>query len=81
MNIEDVLKGREDIMKFNAAEAPYILKRNGISFESKNDCIHIVLSHNDNIVDLCPSTGLWIVRNDGSREYGIHNLIKFLKGD
>lgn len=86
MNIEDVLKDRKDIKKINADKAPHILKRHGISFEVKNHSIYkilnlLIINHNDEFIYLWPATGLWIVKKDNSRGYGIYNLIKFIKGD
>jgi phage host-nuclease inhibitor protein Gam len=52
---------------------------NGIEFHVKNNGAHLIVNHNNKIVDFWPGTGKWIVRNSSIKRKGIINLINFLK--
>jgi len=53
----------------------------GIAFESKNNGVHLVIKHNNKVVDFWPSTGRFICRSGKMDDYdsrGINRLVKYL---
>ena len=49
----------------------------GYDVNIRNNGVHLIVKHNDKIVDFWPSTGKFIVRN-GCTSRGVKNLIKEL---
>lgn len=49
----------------------------GVTFESKNNGIHLIVNSKNGIIDFYPTTGLWIVRN-GKRGRGVKNMVNFM---
>ncbi len=54
------------------------LEELGVSFEKKNGGVHLVITHNDKIVDFWPSTGKFKFRNKKKYCRGLKKLIKEL---
>ena len=54
-----------------------LLINKGILFESKNNGLHLVITHKEETIDFWPSTGLFWVRKC-KQGRGIKNLIKLL---
>ena len=57
------------------------LRALGIQFESKNNGVHLVIRHNNKVVDFWPSTGRFICRSGKMNDYdirGINRLVKYL---
>ena len=50
----------------------------GVAFLSKNGGAHLVVSHDDEVVDFWPGTGKFIPRNGGKPGRGVFNLLKRL---
>jgi hypothetical protein len=53
------------------------LRLAGIKFESKNFGNHLIVHHDNMVVDFWPSTGKWIVRA-GRKGRGIRKLLELL---
>lgn len=70
---EESAKRREE----NKNNSASILTASGVSFESKNDGVHLIVKHNSTVVDFWPSTGKWIVRK-GKSGRGVFQLLKHL---
>lgn len=62
----------------NRESAQQILTRAEVSFESKNDGAHLIVTHGGKTVDFWPGTGLWQVRPRGKQGRGVFNLLKYL---
>lgn len=62
----------------NMEQSTLLLDRLGIDYESKNNGIHLIVSHDTKIVDFYPSTGKWIVRKVGKSDRGVMNLLRYL---
>ena len=54
------------------------LKELGVSFEKKNGGVHLIVSHNNYVVDFWPSTGKFKFRNKSNYGRGLLSLIKQL---
>ena len=54
------------------------LKQLGIEFESCNDGVHLIVSHNGKVADFWPSTGKYKLRDQSEYKRGIKKLIKDL---
>jgi hypothetical protein len=52
----------------------------GIGFTTHNDGLHLVVDHNEKIVDFWPTTGRWIARK-GRKGWGVKGLIEYLDGE
>lgn len=60
--------------------SPEMLRVAGIAFEAKNAGAHLIVSHNGQIVDFWPGTGLWRTRPHDKREHrGVRGLIAHLR--
>lgn len=63
----------------NRNSSPAILKAEGISFEEKNNGVHLVVKHNGHTVDFWPGTGKWIKRGTNNvKGRGVRKLIEHL---
>jgi len=58
-----------------------MLGKNGINYVSKNDGVHLIVSHKGRIADFWPSTGKFNIRGDSRYFRGVRLLIKILRGD
>jgi len=70
-------KKRDDNTKWSTTH----LGNLGIHFESKNNGVHLVIRHNNKVVDFWPSTGRFICRSgkmDDIDSRGINRLVKYL---
>ncbi|HEJ4320006.1 hypothetical protein PIGHUM_04436 [Pigmentiphaga humi] len=64
----------------NRESSSRLLTEAGISFESKNEGSHLIVSGQGAVVDFWPGTGLWIVRGSKERRRGVRQLITRLGG-
>jgi hypothetical protein len=51
----------------------------GIGFTTHNNGLHLIVDHNEKVVDFWPTTGRWIARG-GKEGWGVKGLIEFLEG-
>jgi hypothetical protein len=58
-----------------------MLGKNGINYESKNDGVHLVVSHKGRVADFWPTTGKFNIRGDKRYFRGVRLLIKIMRGD
>jgi hypothetical protein len=63
----------------NLAASTAMLTGAGLSFQSNNGGIHLVLLKNEQFIDFWPSTGLWWIRGTSNKRRGIQKLIKYMK--
>jgi hypothetical protein len=56
-----------------------ILTHVGISYESKNQGAHLILSAGDKVINFWPGTGLWVIRGSKKQHRGIRHLIAHVK--
>ena len=59
----------------NRASSAERLAAAGVSFESKNDGAHLIVTAGVKRIDFWPGTGLWIVRGESKRRYGVDALL------
>ena len=71
----EMKKAKKEANKVSSTD---LLTENGIEFEVKNGGSHLIVNHNDKIIDFWPSTGKWTIRPSGSCRRGIFRLIKEL---
>ena len=69
-------KYRQEKRSNNRDNSAELLKSAGISFESKNVGVHLVVNANGHTFDFWPGTGLWIMRGSTQRHRGVFSLIK-----
>jgi hypothetical protein len=75
----DIMKQRSKNKKLsNLESSTAMLIEKGILFESKNNGVHLIVSHNGITADFWPSTGKFSLR-DGMYSRGIKNLIRLLE--
>jgi hypothetical protein len=55
------------------------LTKKEINFESKNDGIHLIVTHNGKVVDFWPSTGKWKDRKKERYSRGVRKLVNYLE--
>lgn len=72
------LDGMGHIRRANNRESsPRILAERGISFESKNEGAHLIVTIGGMVVDFWPGTGKFITRGPKSKTgRGVFNLLK-----
>ena len=60
-----------------------IFETNNISYLLNNNGYHLIVNHNDMVIDYWPTTGKFSIRGSGIYHRGINNLMKQLsaKGD
>lgn len=75
----DVKEARQRKRADNRAGSAELLTEAGIAFEDKNMGAHLIVNTRSGAIDFWPSTGLWIVRGQSRRSYGVRNLIKHCK--
>ena len=76
----DVKAAQKEKRAQNLAQSTELLKEHGVSFESKNFGVHLVVNGGTHgPIDFWPSTGLWIVRSSGKRTRGVKRLLKFIE--
>ncbi len=63
----------------NTESSTDLLRRNRVTFQSRNAGAHLVVWAGNWDVDFWPSTGLWIVRATKKRNRGVKKLIEFVK--
>ena len=63
---------------YNREQGPLILKQHGITFESKNDGAHLVVTHNGHVVSYWPGTGKYLFRGADRKGRGVFNLLRSL---
>lgn len=73
----DIKQARQAKIAINRELSAQILADEGILFESKNLGAHLIVKHNNKIVDFWPGTGRWIDR-DRKHGFGIRNLLAHL---
>ncbi len=64
----------------NRTQSTRLLTDKGIRFNSSNAGAHLIVTHNDTVVDFWPGTGKWIIRGSGEYCRGVFNLLKAIKG-
>lgn len=62
----------------NLERSTTLLNAKGIEFESKNNGIHLIVRHGEQVFDFYPSTGLFINRVDKKQGRGVFQFIKLL---
>lgn len=62
----------------NQENSTAILRATGVKFEQKNNGVHLIVKHNDKVVDFWPSTGRFICRSRKKDDFGVFNLLKYL---
>lgn len=62
----------------NRKRGAELLEAEGVRFTSKNGGAHLIVLGRECLIDFWPGTGRWISR-DGTRGFGVHNLIKQVK--
>lgn len=65
----------------NRELSPQILDAHGVSYVSKNDGAHLIVSHGELVIDFWPGTGKWVVRRKGMRGRGVRPLLDTLALD
>jgi len=63
--------------RYKKANPENQLKICNIDYETRNNGYHLIVTHNDMVVDFWPTTGRWISRT-GKRGGGVKRLIGFL---
>lgn len=61
----------------NRESSAKLLQDAGIPFERKNGGAHLIVAGR---YDFWPGTGVWIVREDGTKSRGVRKLIARVKG-
>lgn len=63
----------------NRRASAALLSGFGIAFDSNNDGAHLIVRHNNRVVDFFPTTGYWADRSTSSdRQRGVFELIAYL---
>ena len=62
----------------NKEQSIRLLIERKVYFESRNNEVHLIVRHNDFVVDFWPSTGKFIFRNAQINGRGVFNLLKYL---
>jgi hypothetical protein len=70
-------KHRQEERAANRASSAAMLTDASINFESKNDGAHLIVKHNDHVVDFWPGTGRWKFRS-GRKGRGVLALLQVL---
>jgi len=55
-----------------------LLEKHSITFESKNDGAHLIVTHNKHVIDFWPGTGKFIPRGTTKTGRGVFNLLNYL---
>lgn len=66
----------------NRVQSADLLMEAGISFETRNQGAHLIVSSPAGLIDFWPGTGLWIPRNDSKRRgRGVDRLVAKIMRD
>lgn len=63
----------------NRLEAPELLRAAGITFESRDRGVRLLIKLENTHIDFWPGAGLWIVHGQPIRQRGIDRLIRYIK--
>lgn len=63
----------------NTVHSTALLTGAGVIFDRHNGGAHLVVMAGPHTVDFWPSTGLWIVRKQGTKRRGVRKLIAFVE--
>lgn len=58
-DFRELRKWQKQKRQSNLLNSTEILKSHNINFEQKNWGVHLIIRHNDKVLDFYPSTGLW----------------------
>ena len=72
-------KDNQEKREQNRENSTDLLIQTGISFKEHNYGLHLVIQHNEDIIDFYPSTGLWIIRKKNYQRRGVKKLLKYLQ--
>jgi hypothetical protein len=72
----DVKAARQAKRADNRKSSAELLREAGITFEAKNGDAHLIVRALGKTVDFWPGTGLWIVRGQKHRSYGVRKFIQ-----
>lgn len=59
----------------NRESSAALLAERGVAFESKNNGVHLIVTHGEKVADFWPGTGKYIVRG-GRQGRGVFNMLK-----
>lgn len=72
-------KDKQTKRQQNKDDSTFLLNQADVSYTEHNDVLHLIIQHNEDIIDFYPSTGLWIVRKKNYQRRGIGKLLKYLQ--
>lgn len=75
----DLKQVRQKKRAGNRDQSAAVLSRAGIVFEEKNIGAHLIVFGGETTIDFWPGTGLWIVRGENQRRYGVRKLVQFVE--
>lgn len=75
----EIKEARQKKRADNRQSSAELLRSAGIAFEAKNIDAHLIVSGAGRVVDFWPGTGLWMVRGQPTRRYGVRGLISFCR--
>lgn len=62
----------------NIKSSTDLLMTRGMTFVKRNDGVHLVICHEDLVIDFWPSTGRWQVRKSPKEGRGVFKLLRYL---
>lgn len=68
---------RQEKRASNRKSSRELMHEAGLQFEARNGDAHLIVKAADVMIDFWPGTGLWIVRGQPTRRYGVRGLIQF----
>lgn len=74
----DVRSIKQQKRESNRTHGAELLKLYGIAFTEKNDGAHLIVRHDDKVVDYWPGTGKFIFRQGNNKGRGVFTLLKRL---
>lgn len=75
---DDMRERSKEKRAHNTVASTSILINKNVSFESKNNGAHLIVSHNGKVVDFWPATGKFICRSGKKDARGIRPLLKYI---
>lgn len=75
----DYHESRRQKKKENMSSSAQILQSRDITFESHNNGVHLIVTHNKKIADFWPSTGKYSIRGSNRYRRGVFNLLRDLE--
>jgi len=63
---------------FNRESSKQILEHHLVQYQNRNGGAHLIVSHNDRVVDFWPGTGKWMARDFDVSGRGVFPLLKYL---